>query len=133
MAHNKEIRIAIVDDNLHAAETLEYVLKKRGVATQVFPSCEKLLESHPEYDAYITDTDLGHDMNGFDCAKEIRARDPNAVIVGISLISESEGDVAKKESELREIYRRLGADDFVNRTDGSGVIAARVLELLAGR
>lgn len=122
-----ELRIAIVDDSRAAAETLVEYFESHGVIPTVFTSCEELLALNAAFDAVVTDTNLGLGMSGFDCAKNIRERMNGAVIIGTSVVE------TERDDEYRTIYLRSGANDFINRREGGGVIAQRVVQLLSGR
>lgn len=126
-AHMEELRIAIVDDSRAAAETLAEYFKSHGVIPTVFTSCEELLALDADFDAVVTDTNLGLGMSGFDCAKNIRERMSNAVIIGTSVVE------TERDNEYRTIYLRSGADSFINRIEGGSMIAQHVVQLLSGR
>lgn len=120
-------RIAVIDDNRDAAETLAKYFKQYKMTVVVYTSCEEFLESGKIFDAVVTDTNLGDGMNGFECADKMHSRFPNAVIVGTSVVE------PEKSDEYRRIYQRSDADDFINKLEGDSTIASRVLELLSIR
>lgn len=129
----KELRIAIVDDNRYATDTLKDILEQHGEVI-LFESCEELLTTGQRFDAVVTDTSLGEGMDGFGCAEEIHKRDPHVVIIGTSMMTPEWAGVRQQtEAEYRTMYQRLGADDFINRADGADTIAKRVLGLLSNR
>lgn len=123
----REWRIAIVDDSRDAAKTLAELFGPHGVTPEIFTSCEELLERDEYFDAVVTDTDLGLGMSGFDCAGEIRKRMEGAVIVGTSVVETNRND------EYHTIYRRSGADDFININETADTIVERILSLLSNR
>lgn len=130
---SERLHVAIIDDNQDAAKSLRDYFGQRAQVI-IFTSCEELLRTEMPFDAFVTDTNMGKwNMDGIECAKEIHFRNPDAVIVGTSVISENEGNPAAKEFELRTLYKRFEANDFINRADGPEEIVARVMELLNAR
>lgn len=120
-------RIAVIDDSRDAAETLAEFFQQHKVTVVVYTSCEEFLESGEVFDAVVTDTNLGEGMSGFICAKKIREFTESAIIVGTSVVDPD------RNGEYGEIYRRSGADDFINRREGGDQIAQHVMDLLGKR
>lgn len=127
--------VAIIDDNKYYARTMGDIFEERGATVVVFDSYEALLEgSSVEYDIYVTDTNLGSGRDGFACASAIRSMHQKAYIVGSSAIDTWE-DIPQQVDELRTLYRRMGADDFINSNteEGLSAIVTYILQQFSDR
>jgi CheY-like chemotaxis protein len=82
------LRIAIIDDSLSVTDTLLRYLPSMIAGSNItaFPNCEVALATPDliDYEVFIVDYDMKSAMNGAACTVALRARVPNALIIGNS-------------------------------------------------
>lgn len=81
------VRVLVVDDEPLIASLVCTVLEEEGYQpTCLCSAAEALaeLEDHDDFDAVITDIDLGGPVDGFELARRARAHRPDAAVIYIS-------------------------------------------------
>ncbi len=81
------MRVLVVDDEPLIASLVCTVLEEQGY--HLTCSCSAAdalaeLETHDDFDAVITDIDLGGPVDGFEIARRARAHRPDAAVIYIS-------------------------------------------------
>jgi CheY-like chemotaxis protein len=83
----KPARILLVDDQAVIVELVSEVLSEDGHCICSCSSAEQAvdeIEGADDFDAVITDIDLGSSIDGFEIARRARAHRPDAAIIYIS-------------------------------------------------
>jgi DNA-binding response OmpR family regulator len=81
------VRILVVDDEPLIAELVCTVLEDEGYELTCLSSADAALaeiEARDNFDAVITDIDLGGSVDGFEIARRARAHRPDAAVIYIS-------------------------------------------------
>lgn len=118
-------RILIVDDEPAIADTLLYVLRAEGFATEhVLLGREALSRhAHQPFDLWLLDIGLP-DAGGFDVLRQLRAGSGPAAAVPVVFLT------ARSEEIDRILGLELGADDYVSKPFSPREVAARVRAIL---
>ncbi len=118
-------RVLVLDDQPLIADMVSQVLEEEGYAPVCLTSARAALAEIAEvddFDAVITDIDLGGKVDGFDIARLIREHRPDAAVIYMS-----GGAGARFQQE-----RVVGAM-FVSKPLELGQISALLARLLGGK
>jgi two-component system, OmpR family, alkaline phosphatase synthesis response regulator PhoP len=115
--------IAVVDDEKHICELLQYNLEQNGYQVKTFDSSEKLFDflSMKTPDLFLLDIMLPG-MDGLDLCKALRSREEtkNTPIVMLT---------AKAEELDRILGLEIGADDYITKPFSVRELSARIKAL----
>ncbi|OMH40377.1 response regulator transcription factor [Desulfurobacterium indicum] len=120
----KEIKIAVVEDDMEIANILKLALSREGYKVRVFDTSEKLLnniiEYQQNYDLIILDVMLPG-MEGRDACKLLRDRKIDVPVLILTALSSEDDKVKGLDS---------GADDYITKPFSIKELLARVRALL---
>ncbi|WP_457567593.1 response regulator transcription factor [Desulfurobacterium sp.] len=120
----KEIKVAVVEDDIEIANILKLALSREGYRVRIFDTSEKLLndiiEYRQKYDVVILDIMLPG-MEGRDACKFLRERGIGVPILILTALSEEEDKIKGFDS---------GADDYITKPFSVRELIARVKALL---
>ncbi|WP_457569846.1 response regulator transcription factor [Desulfurobacterium sp.] len=120
----KEIKIAVVEDDMEIANILKLALSREGYKVRVFDTSEKLLnniiEYQQDYDLIILDVMLPG-MEGRDACKLLRDRKIDVPVLILTALSGEDDKVKGLDS---------GADDYLTKPFSIKELLARVRALL---
>ena len=103
-------RIAVLDDDRHAADALVDWFQEMGFEAHSFQSAEALLAQRcPSFDAYVVDLILGGGRTSQGVVQRIRAEQPEAPII---LLTGQLRDGTATEATLATILRTQGVTFF---------------------
>lgn len=120
------MRIIVLDDNIHHQMRIESALYDvaRELHVQIYVECVRKLQAFKEYinqegvnQLYFLDLKIGDEKyKGFDIAKEIRNKNPYAIIVFVTADTEAMPLVFQHHiSALDFIRKDLSEEEFHNR------------------
>jgi DNA-binding response OmpR family regulator len=115
-------KILIVEDDLLLADILEKLLLQKRHIVEKAPDGLLALDfiAHHKYDLVILDWNLPK-LSGVEIAKELKARDPSAMILMLTSKTQTQDKVEGFQS---------GADDYMTKPVAIDEFGARVLALL---
>jgi PAS domain S-box-containing protein len=92
-------RVLVIDDNVDAADTLCMLLKVSGHAAEAVYGARDALERLVEFNAEAALVDIGlPDMNGYDLARQIRARSGRIQLIALTGYGQQEDFVRSREA-----------------------------------
>ena len=116
----KELSIAILDDEKFHLKLIKDILDVNGVYNvDTFSHPKDLLDSQLEYDIYLIDLILP-DIDGEIVMYEIRKKQENAIVVGISSIEE--------HTTIAKVLA-IGANDYLTKPVMAPVFMAKIYNL----
>jgi CheY-like chemotaxis protein len=114
-------RVLVVDDDLDNARMMAEVLGDEGYDVQVAPSAEvalRMWESR-RYDAALLDA-LMPDVTGWELAKELRRRTPEAllaIVTGMDVRGQNRANLALVDAVFRKPIDVGALDEFLSQSD----------------
>jgi DNA-binding response OmpR family regulator len=119
------LKVLIVDDDPDLRSLYRLVLKQEGLeVVEAESGQEALTKVRVENPALILLDIMMPEMDGFEVCRRLRA-DPQTAGVPVLICS------AKATIDDRKTGMRVGADDFVTKSDGPRVLVNRILSLLS--
>jgi signal transduction histidine kinase/CheY-like chemotaxis protein len=114
-------RVLVVDDDLDNARMMAEVLGDEGYDVQVAPSAEVALQMWEKrrYDAALLDA-LMPDVTGWELAKELRKRTPQAllaIVTGMDVRGQNRANLALVDAVFRKPIDVGALDEFLSQSD----------------
>ena len=114
-------RVLVVDDDLDNARMMAEVLGDEGYEVQVAPSAEVALQmwERRRYDAALLDA-LMPDVTGWELAKELRKRTPQAllaIVTGMDVRGQNRANLALVDAVFRKPIDVGALDEFLSQSD----------------
>jgi two-component system cell cycle sensor histidine kinase/response regulator CckA len=114
-------RVLVVDDDLDNARMMAEVLGDEGYDVQVAPSAEVALQmwERRRYDAALLDA-LMPDVTGWELAKELRQRTPQAllaIVTGMDVRGQNRANLALVDAVFRKPIDVGALDEFLSQSD----------------
>jgi two-component system cell cycle sensor histidine kinase/response regulator CckA len=114
-------RVLVVDDDLDNARMMAEVLSDEGYEVQVAPSAEVALQlwEKRRYDAALLDA-LMPDVTGWELAKELRQRTPQAllaIVTGMDVRGQNRANLAMVDAVFRKPIDVNALDEFLSQSD----------------
>jgi len=92
-------RVLVIDDNVDAADTLCMLLKVAGHAAEAVYGAHEALERLSDFNAEAALVDIGlPDMNGYDLARQIRARSGRIQLIALTGYGQQEDFARSREA-----------------------------------